>query len=1063
MRTCEVCGSTMPPFVARVRLEGDRLGCEGCKGLEQRSASFKNLASLHNPISGETGKHPEEWYHGSEHDYESFEDPSAYSPLQYEEQDPHSVDTSHWNTLLGNHFTSDHQVAKDFAEGRHSSESNRSNEPLNHVIHARLHIKNPKVYDSEHDMDQEVHEYEHGRGNTIHSYFTGEDEDDGWGGGYHEPGSGYGSAQSYSNDEKKPFARDDTEDFHPKAVGWLNHHPDKYDIAMRYKKRLTDQGYDGIVYGNEFEESRHGKAAKCAIAFDPDQIEITQHHYGNQKCLTPEEAKRRTPHPGQQVLPGTEHYERKLPEERRPDTSVHWPRTWTPSFFENRGRHASLQRREDTGRLSAPLPQECWDRYYGRRTAKQPHGEQSALNEMGQQDVYAVRSGDSMVNLCAYHRDVHVGNSKAADALGDQLGLSGRERSAETLGGARKGSCAACGKDTAYQLKLLMPRSMQAERDSRQPRRRGRPYVPAGTKPLAPLKQSENVRWASKDDLFHADAGKTRFDEDSGYYHVPAGSEVHENESAAWNKAIENWHSGRSDFPRVHVVHRAQTEIKDGKKVLSAPGEASELDYDHERHPVLRGKYDDEDEPVLFHGTSKSDYDDDPEEITPSGGGDSFGPGVADPHYAYATPSLNDAWSYAHKRVENGRGGKPTVYRVTPHDPDDVEKDPGFAGDYNRGNYEHDKRSKSGFAVLDEVPMSQKQEHDWRHSAFNDEDDDDWGESHFGVKSTSSREEPWKDIFPTVYGPEGTEPEFYGTGIKQVRHSQDVPTPLYHGTSSRFESGDLISPGHPGNFVRRMKHVYAVEDPEHAQRYGWHGLGPDWDKNGGNEQERHPRVYEVRPTGPYGHRSDAKGQNWASEHPWEVVREVWHHDPNEKKEALMKKLPTLRMLAHDATENQAIRHCPFCGGGKVIGRGDGTVECEFCGSYFTVQVQPQFPSYPQTIGGEPQQVPGMPGQVETPGGSSEPGGFPGDEEGDEGGNPFADDSEEAPGDDEDAEEAQEDEEPPPFAKKSSLGFRTASGVLVGEDDYMRHLAIRLAPDRDAMIALIREERRGIAQ
>jgi hypothetical protein len=179
-----------------------------------------------------------------------------------------------------------------------------------------------------------------------------------------------------------------------------------------------------------------------------------------------------------------------------------------------------------------------------------------------------------------------------------------------------------------------------------------------------------------------------------------------------------------------------------------------------------------------------------------------------------------------------------------------------------------------------------------------------------------------------------------------------------------------------------------------------------------------------------------------------------------------KRLPTLRqVIAHDATENQAIRHCPFCGSGKVLGRGDGSVECEFCHGFFTVQVQPQFPNYPQTIGGVPQQIPGMPGQVETPasGGALPPGqdpndpnaqgGFPpgqdgGDDAGDEGdgGNPFA------KGDDE--QDGGGDDAPPPFAKKS---FLTVAGACLAEEDYVRHLALAAAPDRMVMLAHIREE------
>src|SRR5690606_23137046 len=164
-------------------------------------------------------------------------------------------------------------------------------------------------------------------------------------------------------------------------------------------------------------------------------------------------------------------------------------------------------------------------------------------------------------------------------------------------------------------------------------------------------------------------------------------------------------------------------------------------------------------------------------------------------------------------------------------------------------------------------------------------------------------------------------------------------------------------------------------------------------------------------------------------------------------------------------DNIHTMNCPFCGAGKIIGRADGSVECEFCHHYFTVQVQPQYPNFPQTINGMPQQIPGMPGQVETPMGDPAmgAGGFPPAPMDPAAGAapPWADDGGEGfPDDDAEGKQAEEDEEePPPFAKQSSLPlFRTTAGARLTEDDYVRHLAIRFAPDRDAMIARIREER-----
>jgi hypothetical protein len=68
-----------------------------------------------------------------------------------------------------------------------------------------------------------------------------------------------------------------------------------------------------------------------------------------------------------------------------------------------------------------------------------------------------------------------------------------------------------------------------------------------------------------------------------------------------------------------------------------------------------------------------------------------------------------------------------------------------------------------------------------------------------------------------------------------------------------------------------------------------------------------------------------------------------------------------RVVAHDSGDGETIYHCPFCGGGQVVGRSDGTVECGYCKANFTVQVQPQRPGTPQTIDGQPYDIPEMPG------------------------------------------------------------------------------------------------------
>lgn len=183
----------------------------------------------------------------------------------------------------------------------------------------------------------------------------------------------------------------------------------------------------------------------------------------------------------------------------------------------------------------------------------------------------------------------------------------------------------------------------------------------------------------------------------------------------------------------------------------------------------------------------------------------------------------------------------------------------------------------------------------------------------------------------------------------------------------------------------------------------------------------------------------------------------------------------VRKVAHDSGDGETIYHCPFCGSGQVVARSDRSIECNFCHTNFTVQVQPQFSAFPQTIDGQPVQVPGMPGQVGVdPSGAS--GGAPGDPGdmppvdpsavGDDGQVPPAGDQA-PPGsggdeDDDSGDSGSDDDDDsgdqPPWAKKSSL-LRTAAGHDLPTDEYERHLAIRFARDPRQMASRIKEQRR----
>lgn len=159
----------------------------------------------------------------------------------------------------------------------------------------------------------------------------------------------------------------------------------------------------------------------------------------------------------------------------------------------------------------------------------------------------------------------------------------------------------------------------------------------------------------------------------------------------------------------------------------------------------------------------------------------------------------------------------------------------------------------------------------------------------------------------------------------------------------------------------------------------------------------------------------------------------------------------MQYIAHDSGDGETIYHCPFCGGGQVTGRSDGTVECDFCKSSFTVQVQPQHPGAPQTVNGEPVEWPGQPE------GSADDATFEQellDEGDDEPADPSAPPA--APGAPPEKEKPK-GPIPPQFASKH---YATETGHVLDADQFMRHLAIRYAADPQGVIAEVRAERQG---
>jgi ribosomal protein S18 acetylase RimI-like enzyme len=187
---------------------------------------------------------------------------------------------------------------------------------------------------------------------------------------------------------------------------------------------------------------------------------------------------------------------------------------------------------------------------------------------------------------------------------------------------------------------------------------------------------------------------------------------------------------------------------------------------------------------------------------------------------------------------------------------------------------------------------------------------------------------------------------------------------------------------------------------------------------------------------------------------------------------------TIPKTAHVSGNTVDALHCPFCGSGSVTARSDGSIECSFCTAAYTVQVQPQYSAFPQTVNDMPYPWPGrddlgaggLPGGVvdEQDGEQDE---ADGEQDGDGSVPPWLGGGE---GDDQDAEdeadEGEDEDEPeddeasvhgskaPPFGKKKS--YLNTRGQELSEEDYLRHLAILVSPDPAAMAAKVRKQRVG---
>jgi len=347
----------LEPYVRGLRaLEGS------VKGGAVSAVAARYEPGLPNPHTGGG-----EWFHGTHGRPEDFMHGFSYPEHHDHEDEELRGHLSHWNTFLGAHFAADHGVAEHFAQqGASSGEDDseygpepetryREAEPQS-VVHARLHLHNPKVYGSEHDMDNEAYEHEARAGNWIANHFREGYEDEDPHSEDYDPdttsdGEEWPLTARFRHDDKQPLIGKDERPIqglfaasHPgqrKRAQWLASHPDKDGIARRFRERLQAQGHDGILYGNELEadhaEDPGEHHALSAVVFHPGQAEITQHHAAGHPCMGRDEAemqRRRMPQAGQEELPGVEDHADRFPggylDGRRPPVVAHFAEPGSP-------------------------------------------------------------------------------------------------------------------------------------------------------------------------------------------------------------------------------------------------------------------------------------------------------------------------------------------------------------------------------------------------------------------------------------------------------------------------------------------------------------------------------------------------------------------------------------------------------------------------------------------------------------------------------------------------------------------------------------------------------------
>jgi hypothetical protein len=301
--------------------------------------------------------------------------------------------------------------------------------------------------------------------------------------------------------------------------------------------------------------------------------------------------------------------------------------------------------------------------------------------------------------------------------------------------------------------------------------------------------------------------------------------------------------------------------------------------------------------------------------------------------------------------------------------------------------------------------------------------------------------------------------------------------------------GAHVTGGHPFFSNEENNHFRAVHDV-----FGHLATGRGFDRHGEEAAfQAHARMFTHHALPALA--SETRGQNsslivnghFGPQRVGILPQHLWHPglaQMNDRIAVIVNSLTeesgSMRVIAHVSGNSINILHCPFCGSGAVIGRSDGTIECGYCTTVFTVQVQPAYNGFPQSVDGQPYPWPGAPdpGDVlapqappgtnlapgtqppmgmEGPPDSSDPadGDFGEDEDTDDDDKPDFLKGKDDKSDKKDSGKDDKKKGDNPFAKKSYIA---RNGAELPVDEFLAHIAITTAHDPNKAAQKVLESR-----